>query len=475
MIAEKNDVLVWGLGWSGVCAANLLVAQGYNVAASDTRTAEALQPALDKFAAKGYGLDSRVTLILGEPHHHHGCPWVILTQSIKHHAPCVAEARAAAAHVMPEVELAASSLRESGVRVAAIGGTDGKTTTTKLAYAMVSASYQSWVGGNSWPPLSSIALKVLAEVEAGTLSDSAAVVAEVSAFQLPQWHAFHPFAGAVTNLAEDHVDEYFEGDFSRYVAAKRATIECLGAGEFAVLNADDPLVASWDSRVVERGATPVYVSLSTRRVAAATHAVYVSNGEVRVRWDGVEVGVCMTHDLPVIGDHNIENLLIALAVTWALDLDLEKTRAAIRAFDAPAHRLQFVREVAGVSYYDDSKATNAHASLAGLNAFGGKTLVPIVGGIDKGLDLDSWVRTLNAKSRVIVVIGELRQRLERDYGHMLSLQPAESMEDAVRLAASLAEHGDVVVLSPACSSFDMFSGYVQRGQVFHGCVHDLES
>ncbi len=472
--AKDKKVVVWGLGWSGVCAANLLVALGYRVSATDTRSADALEGALEALAAKGYALHSDVERILEQPHHHHGHDLVILTQSIKHHEPCVKEALAAGAHVMPEVELATTALRDRGVSVAAIGRTDGTTTTTKLAFALASAGRQAWVGGNSWPPLSSVALQVIEAENEGDLHEDAWVVAEVSAFQLPAWHGFRPNVGAVTNVAEDHVDEYFEGDFQRYIAAKRATVERLGEGEYAVLNADDPEVGAWAVAVEQAGAQVVYTSLSSRRVAGASHAYFVSNGEIRGRWEGQEFSLGLRSAFPLVGDHNTENLLTALAVTHQARAGAADTKAVIEGFEAPPHRLALVRRLDDVAYYDDSKATNTHASIAGLNAFGGTSIVPIVGGVDKGLDLDGWVQTLSAKARKTIVIGELRARLTGDYGQSLDLVCADSLEEAVALARRFAVPGDVVVLSPACSSFDMFSSYAERGRVFQSLVMALE-
>jgi UDP-N-acetylmuramoylalanine--D-glutamate ligase len=470
------QVTVWGLGWTGVAAANLGVHLGKRVIATDTRAGEALERALAELKAQeGVELDPRVEVRSGA-HEAHGSSSVILTQSLKHSDPAVLAARAAGVSVVPEVEWAAEALRGLGVSLVAIGGTDGKTTTTKLAGHLAGlGGRRAWVGGNSWEPLSALALRIERELEAAPLGEGerATVVAEVSAFQLPPWHRFRPKVAAVTNVAEDHVDEFFGGSWEAYVAAKRALTDALEAGDVAVLNVDDARVRSWEPALRARGVRVVRVSLSARAVMESEDAAYRQNGEFRVRWDRRDIPILRQEAWPLIGDHNAENALMAVGAIAGLGLGLSagEVGEGLRSFRAPHHRLERVARVGGVEVYDDSKATNVHAALAGLAAFGGRPLVVIAGGVDKGLDLEVWVEALRTRARAVIVLGQLRARVRRDYAEKLPrLMEAEDMAQAVDLALGAAQEGDAVVLSPACSSFDMFRSYAHRGEVFQGLV-----
>jgi UDP-N-acetylmuramoylalanine--D-glutamate ligase len=277
--------------------------------------------------------------------------------------------------------------------------------------------------------------------------------------------------GAVTNVAEDHVEEFFRGNLEDYVAAKKALTDRLGPGQVAVLNADDARVRAWEPALLARGARVLRVSLSARAVMDAPDAAFRHNGQLRLRWGGREQPMLDQSQFPLLGDHNIENALTALGALACLELPVEGLRQALRSFQAPHHRLERVGQIAGVEVFDDSKATNVHAALAGLAAFGSRPLVVIVGGVDKGLALEAWVEALRTRARGVVVIGQLRQRMARDYAHALpGMRMADSLEQAVEVALGVAQAGDALLLSPACSSFDMFDSYAQRGQVFQSLI-----
>lgn len=468
-----SHLTVFGLGWSGVAAANLACRLGKRVTATDTRDAQSLQAALERLQqSQGIELDPRVEIRCGQAHQAHG-QGVLLTQSVKPWEASVQEALAQGLPVIPEVELAARALEGLGVPLVAIGGTDGKTTTVKLTAHLAARAGRAWIGGNSWTPLSAKVLEVERALQQEPLrpGERATLVAEVSAFQLPPWHQLSPRVGAVTNVAEDHVEEFFQGKLEDYVAAKRALTDRLGPGQVAVLNADDPRVRAWEPPILARGARVLRVSLSARPVMDAPDAAFRHNGQLRLRWGGRELPVLDQAQLPLLGDHNVENALTALGALACLELPLEKLQAALCDFEAPHHRLERVALVDQVEVFDDSKATNVHAALAGLAAFGSRPLVVIAGGVDKGLALDAWVEALRTRARGVVVIGQLRQRMQRDYAAALpQMQMAGSLEEAVEQALALALPGDALVLSPACSSFDMFDSYAQRGQVFQSLI-----
>lgn len=472
-LPDAHTVTVFGLGWSGAAAATLLRRLGKRVIVTDTRHGEALARNIEQLAAqRGLPLDEGVEVRSGQHAHHHSDA-VVMTQSARHHDPFVRDTLDAGIPIIPEFTLAARALDPQHVALITIGGTDGKTTTTKLTHHLAAAQRRAYVGGNSWPPLSAVALEAIDDLRRDPLppGQRALMIAEVSAFQIPPWHGLSPSVAAVTNVAEDHVDEYFEGDMSRYVAAKRGPTELLSAGQLAVLNVDDPRVRQWEADILARGARVARTSLSARAIAEHPDAAYRHNGELRLRWGGVDQGLSAYDALPLVGDHNAENVLTATASLLPFNLDISRTRDALMSFAPPPHRLQHLGQRQGVAVYDDSKATNVHASLAGLAAFGARPLVAIVGGVDKGLDLDHWVATLSARARHVVVIGELRRRLRDDYADKLpQASHADSLKDAVEQATRAAQPGDVLILSPACSSFDMFASYADRGRQFQDLI-----
>ncbi len=468
-LPHAAHVTVFGLGWSGVAAANLLRRLGKRVTATDTRTPDALQSALHALHAdNGLSLAEGVEIRCGD-HQDLGADAVLLTQSVKPWQEPVQAARRRGLVVMPEIELAARALDDSLVDLVTVGGTDGKTTTTKLAFHLAAHQRRAWVGGNSWTPLSAVVAEL---TDALTLSplppgQRAALIAEVSAFQLPPWHTLSPLSATLTNIAEDHIDEYFQGSFDAYVDAKRGLIDHMGVGQTATLNIDDPRIRPWQDDLTSRGARVVRATLAARAASPHPDAAYRHNGELRLRWGGLDRSLIDQAALPLVGDHNVENTLCAAGALLPLNLDIDGMREAISSFSAPHHRLERVANIGGVEIYDDSKATNAHASMAGLAAFGHKPIVAIVGGVDKNLDLSLWVEALRSRARRVVVIGELRARLLNDHAHQLpQATPADSLADAVDLALDAARPGDILILSPACSSFDMFDSYADRGRRF---------
>ncbi len=432
------QVAVWGAAKSGVAAANLLAELGADVLLSDSRPAAGLDLA---------GLDARVT-VRGGGNALDGARVLVPSPGIPPGAPALAAAIADGVRLVSEIELAASV---ATAPVVAITGTDGKSTTTAMIGAVVAAAGRPVVvAGNIGEPLSAHARDV---------DGDGVVVAEVSAFQLWTCGHFRPRVAVMTNIAEDHAD-YFAHDRAAYVAAKARVFADQRPGDTAVLRADDAVVMAM--------ATPPGVE----RVLFSPRPLERGWGfaDGWLTRDGARV---MPVDLlPVKGPHNVANALAALASGAALGLSLEAMTEGLRAFRPLPHRLERVAEKRGVAYLDDSKATNPHAASVGLRSLEAP-LVVIAGGYDKGLDQGMFIDELVRRARHVVLVGGTAERTARELGGRVPTSHAADMQAAVGLAASIARPGDVVVLSPGASSFDLYRSYHHRGEVFQAAVRAL--
>ena len=291
---------------------------------------------------------------------------------------------------------------------------------------------------------------------------------EVSAFQLWPGHALRPSTAILTNIAADHLDHY--GCEADYVAAKLCVLDHLGDGLFVPWSGDPRLAAAADAFARDGG-----------RVARVDGRPGDGVGWARAHDDVIEAtldgrSIAIPRDALVLpGAHNRRNLQAALLATLSLvdgPIDSNALAAAVRRFRGLDHRVQFIRERDGVRYYDDSKATNVHAAVIGLRALE-RPVVAVVGGVDKGLDLDDLVDALGSVARHVVLVGELAGRLGRALGDAVPVEIAGSMDEAARLAAAAARPGDAVSLAPAASSFDWFSGFAERGRVWQAAVRAL--
>jgi UDP-N-acetylmuramoylalanine--D-glutamate ligase len=448
---------VFGMGVSGVAAAEALARRGKAVVLSDVR-----EPA--GFEAIRSRLGAHVQLIIGR-NEWRDAQVIIASPGMPPSLPIFAEINAAGVPVVSEVELAFDL---SSAPFVAITGTDGKTTTTTLVGAiMEAAGVAHAVAGNIGLPLCEVVEQVPAD---------GVIVAEISAFQLWSTHHFRPQAAAITNLAPDHLD-YFP-DMTIYGEAKRRQFAFMGEGDIAVLSAEDALIASW------AGAMPCQVAWyavdAAKIPAEAPYALWEEGGRFHARWAGRELGAWCegVEALPLQGRHQRMNMLCAAGLALARGVALDVIERALRGFKPLAHRMERVGQVGQVTFWDDSKATNAHAALAGLRTLPDtRALVAIVGGVDKGLPLDAMAAYLVSRASHVVLIGQLVPRmsaaLEAAGMPAARRHEASSMEQAVSLAASLVGDAGDVVLSPACSSFDMFKSYAHRGEVFQAAVAAL--
>ncbi len=429
-------VAVWGAARSGVAAANLLADLGARVILSDPRTGLDLA-----------GLDPRVA-VRGGGNVLEGARVLVPSPGIPPHTPALKAARAAGVRLVSEIELAASVARAP---IVAITGTDGKSTTTEMVGAVARAAGRPVVvAGNIGEPLSARVRDV---------GPNGVIAAEVSAFQLWSCGRFAPQVAIVTNVAEDHA-EYFLGDAAAYAAAKARVLADMQPGGVAVLRADDPIVAAFPT---PPGVQRVYFGAEHRAAGWGVDDGWITGDGTRY---------LHADELPVPGAHNLYNAQAALAAGHALGLPLPAMLDGLRTFRGLPHRLQPVRVRRGVTWYDDSKATNPHAAAAGLRALTAPFTV-ITGGYEKGLDLKPFVDAVVGRARHVVLTGPTADRTERALGGHVPTSRAADMTDAVRQAAEHARDGESVVLSPAASSFDAYRSYSHRGQVFQQAVAAL--
>jgi len=435
-----KKVLIVGAARSGIGAAKFLVAQGAVVALTDQKPIEKWTP--EALALKDLG----VGLLPGEPP-----SWlldqldlVVVSPGVPATIIPIRYAERAGAEVVGEVELAYRYLKG---RVVAITGSNGKTTTTSLIGELLrDAGLTVQVGGN-------IGKALISMIE--TSRDDGWTVAELSSFQLETIKTFRPSVAVVLNVTPNHMDRY--ETFNDYAAAKHRIFMNQTAEDTAVLNADDPTVSSWAS-----GLRAQVMQFSVKK--EIENGVFLRGRELIYRGQ-VLLNV---DEMKLRGMHNVENVAAAMAAGIAAGASIESMNATVRRFDPVEHRLEFVTEIEGVKFYNDSKATSVDATLKALEAFAhedGKVVL-ILGGKGKKAPYAPLEPLVRTKVRKLVLIGEDAETIANELGTRAPFERASDMKDAVARSYAAAEKGDVVLLAPACASFDMFDSFEHRGKVF---------
>jgi len=441
--------LIVGAARSGIGAAKFLVAQGAVVALTDQKPIEKWTP--EAVALKDLG----VGLLPGEPP-----SWlldqldlVVVSPGVPATIIPIRYAERAGAEVIGEVELAYRYLKG---RVVAITGSNGKTTTTSLIGELLrDAGLTVQVGGN-------IGKALISMIE--TSRDDGWTVAELSSFQLETVKTFRPSIAIVLNVTPNHMDRY--ETFNDYAAAKHRIFMNQTAEDTAVLNADDPTVSSWAS-----GLRANVMQFSVRK--EFENGVFLRGRELIYRGQ-VLLNV---DEMKLRGMHNVENVAAAMAAGIAAGASIESMNGTVRRFDPVEHRLEFVTEIDGVKFYNDSKATSVDATLKALEAFAhedGKVVL-ILGGKGKKAPYAPLEPLVRAKVRKLVLIGEDAETIANELGTSAPFERASDMKDAVARSYAAAEKGDVVLLAPACASFDMFDSFEHRGKVFKEEVRHKEA
>ena len=448
---KNKNVLILGAGISGISVAQVLQQYGAKVILSDAKPAHLLKN--QDFHVLS---EAGVELVLGRQDEEllRGIDYVVVSPGISINVPLIQAAKTNGIVVMSEIEVA---YQLCPVPMMAITGTNGKTTTTTLIGEMVKTLKRDVVvGGNIGLALSQ---------EVAHIDDKGIVVAEISSFQLEGIIDFHPHIAAILNITPDHLERH--GSMENYINMKEQVFANQSQEDYVVLNYDDEVVRDMAKRAASNA---FYFSRKIELPAG----IFVKNGMITIHWDGKLIEVCKVSQVQMRGDHSIENVLAACAVAFLAGVTAADMLNVIIGFTGVEHRIEMVTHVNNIPYYNDSKATNPESSIKALEAFD-KHVILIAGGYDKHTDLTAFMELVREKVDHLILLGEAKERFRSVAVQcgVNSIHEVASMADAVRLAHQIAQGPQVVLLSPACASYDMFSGYEERGQVFKKLVHEL--
>jgi UDP-N-acetylmuramoylalanine--D-glutamate ligase len=451
MDVKGKRVLVVGLGKSGVASAQFLAMRGARVIVSDTRTQNELKAQIPALLDRGIAVETGG----------HGertfrdQDLIVVSPGVPSDLPQLVRARSQGIPVIGEIELAARFLKG---KIVAITGSNGKTTTTTLCGDLIASSSQrTLVGGNIGTP-------VILLVDDST--DDTVNVIEVSSFQLETIETFHPHIAVVLNITPDHLDRH--GSMQRYATAKARVFENQTTSDYSVLNLDDAGSAALEFQTKAR----LCWFSRKQQLSGNRRGAFVRDGDVYWRADERDEKIMPVSEILLKGAHNLENVLAAVAVGRLCGCDAVSIGNAVRKFKAVEHRLQHVGTVAGVEYYNDSKATNVDATIKAIESFPGKIHL-ILGGKDKGSDYTLMNQLLRDRVKRVYTIGAAAEKIRSHVQSAVDVLSCSTLDKAVERAHDLAQSGDVVLLAPACSSFDQFENYEHRGRTFRSLVERL--
>ncbi len=445
---QGQRVLVVGLGRSGLAAARFLARCGAVVMVSDRRPPATLAREARELMAQKIGVElgvHRESTFLRQD-------LIVVSPGVPADLPALDAARRKGIRIVPEVELASWFIESP---IVGITGTNGKTTTTALTGAMLEASgFRTFVGGNIGVPLIQAAEQT---------PPPEVIVAELSSFQLEIIESFRATVAVLLNLSPNHLDRH--PTYEAYARAKARIFEHQRSSDQAVLNADDPNVVKLANAIKSQ---KIFFS----RQRSLTNGVFLAEGKLWHRVGHLERVLMERGDIRLRGEFNLENVMAAAAAALALGASLDAVRRAAREFQGVEHRLEFVREIAGVAFYNDSKATSVDAAAKALSTFASGVHL-ILGGKDKGAPYAPLRPLLKGRVREILLVGAAAEKIARELAGSTDLVPAGTIEAAVRRAFAQAEAGDTVLLSPACSSYDQYHDFEERGRAFKQSVSDL--
>ena len=449
MELKGKKVLVVGLGKSGLAAALFLRHRGAQVTVSDIRSAEALAKDIPALLEEGINVEAGGHGLLTFRRQ----DLIVVSPGVPLDTPELVQAKGFGRPVIGELELAARFLKG---KILAVTGSNGKTTTTSLLGEILeNAGMPTLVGGN-------IGVPVVALIDEST--DQTWSVLEVSSFQLESTEQFHPAIAVILNITPDHLDRH--GSFENYALTKERIFAAQDERDYVVLNADNVRAAAAAAR---SKASVYWFSLENE----VDQGAWVEGGSIKFRFekDAAVESVMQLSGIPLKGEHNVENVLAAVCAARLAGASVEATRAAVESFKAVEHRLEYVATLNGVDIYNDSKATNVDATAKAIAAFPSGIHL-IMGGKDKNSDYTQLSDLLRARVRAVYTIGSAAAKIESQLRGVVSIHSCETLEKAVSAVAAAARPGEVVLLAPACSSFDQFESYEHRGRVFKELVNE---
>jgi UDP-N-acetylmuramoylalanine--D-glutamate ligase len=457
---KGKKVLVVGFGLSGVAVTKYLVEQGARVTVTDSKQKSDLA---ESFNVCG---DLKVEFELGKHNNKtfETSELIVVSPGVPLNLKPLEEAREKNIPIMSEIDLAAAEIEHP---VIAITGTNGKTTTTTLVGEMFKADQKpAFVGGNIGTPLLNYALTEERKYDA--------VVAELSSFQLELTEKLVPAVAVFTNLEEDHMDRY--STFEAYVAAKKRLLKACDRNSWVVLNYDCPNVSKFAEECAgkiiwftKKNPMSIGGTFAEQFVGAYYNS---SNRQIVTKLNGKEE----TYDLSqyrLFGEHNRENLMAAICAARTMGVSQKAIQAVINSFKGVAHRLEFIRKKDGVYFFNDSKGTNVMSVQRSLSAFNSNSIILIAGGKDKNMDFSPLVSLVQSKCKILILLGEAKEKMNRAIGDFAETYLVGTFEEAVLLAYQKSRSGDIVMLSPACASYDMFRNFEERGNYFKKLVNEL--
>jgi UDP-N-acetylmuramoylalanine--D-glutamate ligase len=454
-------VTVIGLARSGVAACRLLQAAGARVTVADRKESSELTSALGGIDRDhvGVAVGARYESSLAE------ADLVVISPGVPYRLAPLETVRRRGVKVISELELASQFFRSP---LLAVTGTNGKSTTvTLIGKFLAESGKRAFVGGNLGTALSEAAVEDLRAGQGGKPSPYDYLVVEVSSFQLETIDQFHPWIAALLNVTVDHQDRYESLD--EYLAAKQRIFENQIVSDFALFNLDDDRVAGLRHRV--RAKRLGFTTTST--IGSDMYGgTYIEGDRIVTTVTGVRQEICHRSEIRIIGNHNVENVMAAATYGLLCGCPLDVIRRVLATFPGLEHALEIVRERRGVRFVNDSKGTNVDATLKALESIDHPIWL-IAGGRDKGGDFSRLAQAVSRRVTRVILIGEAAPLLRQAWEGVATMTEAATLREAVDLAAQGAARGDVVLLSPACASFDMFADYQDRGRQFKALVHAL--
>lgn len=450
MELKDKKVLVFGSGISGIGAANLLVKAGACPVIYDGNENKSKEDILEKIEAP-----EKTEIVLGELTDEllSQVQLAIVSPGVPMDIPETKKILEKGLPVWGEIELA---YRMGKGRILAITGTNGKTTTTAMVGKIIGDYFPStYVVGNIGTPYTSVVLEQ---------TEESVTAAEISSFQLETIEAFKPNVSAILNITEDHLNRHHT--MEEYIRVKELIVKNQDEKGLVVLNYEDDVLRSFGESL----SIPVLFFSSARKLEKG---IYLDGEKIILNWDE-EICVVDVNDLKLIGVHNYENVMAAVALAWGIGVPMDSIRKSICEFTAVEHRIEYVAEKNGVKYYNDSKGTNPDAAIRAIQAMKRPTYL-IGGGYDKDSEYTEWIQAFDGKVRQLVLIGATKEKIDRaarECGFTDTVL-LENMEEAMRYCTEHAQPGDAILLSPACASWGEFDNYEQRGNRFKEYVHSL--